>query len=432
MITTPDLAHGEFGHHYPSVLPGGEAVLFTINPPGQQSGSGDQIAVLDLKTGKQKTLVRGGSQAEYVNPGYLVYAAAGTLRAVRFDPDRLEVHGDPVPVLAQVATATLGTAEFSISPTGTLVYLPGGFAAATARSLVWIDRKGHEELIKAPPRAYYALRLSPDGTRLAIDIRDQENDIWVWDLARETSTRITVDPGIDSFPVWTTDSRRIVYSSAHGGTAPNLFWQAGDGTGPAERLTTADHVQFPMSFSPDGRSLLVKEQDASTRDDISILSMTGTRQLAPLIRTSFNERNAEVSPNGHWLAYESEESTPGQIYVQPFPLVNNGGRVQISTSGGSKPVWAPSGRELFYFNENALYSVAIRTTPSFSPGKPVKLFAVRPIGLLSGRFYDVSRDGQRFVVVKDPLPTNQLAADERGLVVVVNWVEELKTKVGVK
>jgi eukaryotic-like serine/threonine-protein kinase len=433
MITKSDFAHGEFGHYFPAVLPGGQALLFTINAaPGQPSHDADQIAVLDLKTGKQKTLLRGGSQAEYVFPGYLVYAAAGALRAVRFDLERLEVQGDAVPVQAQVATSTLGTAEFSISRTGSLVYLPGSFAGSTARSLVWIDRKGREELIKAPPRAYYALRLSPDGTRLAIDIRDQDknNDIWVWDLDRETSTRITVDPGVDSFPVWTTDSRRIVYSSMHGGASPNLFWQAADGTGSAERLTTADHVQFAMSFSPDGGSLLVKEQNAGTADDISILSMTGKREVASLIHTSFNERNAEVSPDGHWLAYESDESTLGQIYVQPFPQVNNGGRVQISTNGGWKPMWAPNGRELFYFNDNALYGVAVHTTPSFSLGKPVKLFDARLTWqLVSGRFYDISRDGQRFVVIKDPRPTNQAAAEAQGLVVVVNWVEELKAKV---
>ena len=286
-----------------------------------------------------------------------------------------------MPVQAQVATTTLGTAEFDISRTGSLVYVPGDFAGSTAaRSLVWIDRTGREEPIKAPPRAYYALRLSPDGMRLALDIRDQENDIWIWDLFRETLTRLTTDPGLDSFPVWTIDSRRIVYTSVDGGPSANIFWTAVDSPGHAERLTTADHVQFPMSFSRDGASLLVTEQNTGTGQDISVLSMSGNRQLSPLISTAFNERNAEVSPDGHWLAYESDESTPAQIYVLPFPQVNNGGRVQISTSGGVKPVWAPGGRELFYFNDSALYVVAVTTTPSFSAGKPVKLVDVRPIG----------------------------------------------------
>jgi serine/threonine-protein kinase len=430
LITKPDLARGELGYHNPSLLPGGDAVLFTITSAGQQSGSSDQIAVLDLKTGKSRTLIRGGRQAEYVAPGYLVYATAGTLRAVRFDLGRLELQGDAVPVLTQVGTTAFGVAEFSISRTGALVFMPGVLAFAAPRSLVWIDRKGQEKPINAPPRAYYALRLSPDGTRLALDIRDQDNDIWVWDLARETPTRITVNPAVDSFPVWTPDSQRIVYTSVLGGVSANLFSQSADGTGAPVRLTTADHVQFAMSFTPDG-SLLVKEQNPGTKDDISVLSMTGNREVSQLINTPFNERNAEVSTDGHWLAYESDRSGELQIYVQPFPKVNDGGGVQISATGGSKPVWAPSGRELFYFNDSALYVVAVQTTPRFSAGKPVKLFDVRFVGqLLSGRFYDVSRDGQSFVVIKDAPTPNQPAAEAPSLMVVLNWVEELKAKVG--
>jgi serine/threonine-protein kinase len=444
MITKPDSAHGEGDHLHPSVLPGGQAVLFTITAPGGQVES-NQVAVLDLKTGKQKTLIRGGSQAEYVEAfdaaqakpsgggqGYLVYAAAGTLRAVRFDLSRLEVRSDPVPVAEQVAAVSTGAAEYSISRAGALVYVPGGLnSQGVLRSLAWVDRKGHEEPIKAPPRAFTALRLSPDGTRLALDIRDQDNDIWVWDLARGTPTRLTFDPGLDYYPVWTPDSRRIVFSSVQGGAA-NLFWQAADGTGTLERLMTADHQQNASSFSPDGASLLVRDVNGPTGDDIAILSMSGKRQLAPLIQTSFAERNAEVSPDGHWVAYESAESTPTQVYVKPFPSVNSG-RWQISTSGGVKPVWAPNGRELFYLNNNALYVVAIQTTPAFSPGNPVKLFDMRPIaGVVGARYYDVSRDGQRFVVIKEPQPTDSSAAASQSLVVVVHWIEELKAKVGIK
>ena len=167
----------------------------------------------------QKILVRGGSQAQYVPSGHLVYAAAGTLRAVAFDLKRLEPIGTPVPVLSQVATLPSGTAEFDVARDGTLVYVSGGAGVtAPTRTLVWVDRQGREEAIKAAPaRAYVYPRLSPDGTRVALDIRDQENDIWVWDFARETLTRVTFDPGLDRAPAWTPDGRRVVFSSQAGG-----------------------------------------------------------------------------------------------------------------------------------------------------------------------------------------------------------------------
>jgi hypothetical protein len=174
VLTIPDTAHGEQNHLFPSVLPGGRAVLFTITSPGPSENA--QVAVLDLTTGQRKTLIRGGSQADYVEPGYLVYAVAGTLRAVRFDPMKLEVLSDPVPVVESVRTLVSGAAEFSVSAHGALVYVQGG-AAGTARSLVWVDRQGHEEPIASPPRAYQMPRVSPDGTRLAVSINDQDLDI---------------------------------------------------------------------------------------------------------------------------------------------------------------------------------------------------------------------------------------------------------------
>ncbi len=440
VISKPDAAKGEGDHQHPAVLPGGD-ILFTITSTALQVEN-SQVAVLDRKTGAIKTLIRGGSQPEYVAPstavgagaGYLVYGAAGSLRAVHFDAKRLEVTSDPVPVVEQVAMVTSSATEFSISRTGTLVYLPGSLSAMSAnRSMVWIDRKGHETPINAPPRAYYALRISPDGTRIALDIRDQQNDVWVWNMARATLTPLTFDPNIDGNPLWTPNSQRIVFASARGGTAGNLYWQAADGTGAPERLTTSDHTQFPASFSPDSSLLILTDRAAS--DDVGILPMD-KRQYAPLITTTWAERNAEVSPDGKWVAYESFESSPPQIYVRPFPDVN-GGRWQISKDGGTKPAWSANGRELIYVGPSgttrALYAVAIPTTPK-SAGNPVKLFDVQDMpGQANGRFYDVSRDGQRFVVIKSPLLTDASgSANTQKLVVVANWVEELKAKVGVK
>ena len=229
MLTRPDRAQGEADHLWPEILPGGRAVLFTIT---SQTGGLEaaQVAVRDLRTGTQKVLLRGGSHGHYVasglgspkrerEGGHLVYVAAGTLRAIPFDPTRLETHGTAVPVLSRLVTKDTGTGDFAVATDGTLVYVdaPGGLAAANARTLVWVDRSGKEEPVAAPPRAYLHPRLSPDGTRVALSSLDEENDLWIWDLRRATLTRLTLDPGQDWFPVWTPDGRRIVFSSNRGG-----------------------------------------------------------------------------------------------------------------------------------------------------------------------------------------------------------------------
>ena len=251
----PDFEHGEQDHLFPFVLPSGGTVLFTI---AASSADNAQIAALDLSTGARKTLVRGGSHAEYVETGHLVYGIAGTLRAVRFDANHLEVRGDPVPVVDQLAMFASGGAEYSVSRSGTLVYVPGGAPAGTGalRSLVWVDRSGREEPLKAPQRAYSTLRLSPDSSRLAVSIADQELDVWMWDFVHKTLGRLTFDPAGDQTPIWTPDGRRIIFSSGRAGTS-NLFWQAADGTGTVERLTTSVNPEFTPSISPDGTSIVI-------------------------------------------------------------------------------------------------------------------------------------------------------------------------------
>jgi eukaryotic-like serine/threonine-protein kinase len=447
-LTTPDPKQGEASHVFPFVLPGGQAVLFTITTASGVDNA--QVAVLDLKTGQRKTLIRGGSQAQFVDPwtgseqagssgsghvGYLVYAAAGTLRAVRFDRTTLEVLSDPVPVLEQVMTKASGTVEFSLSRQGALSYMPGGVGvlAGAQRSLVWVNRQGREEPIKAPPRTYNSARLSPDGTRVAVDIRDQEYDIWIWDLARETLTRLTLDPGADDSPVWTPDGRRILFRSSRGGSAANLFWQLADGTGAVERLTTSPYNQYPKSASPDGKSLVLAEQRPGTREDLMLLALDGKQQTQPLLQTTFNENNGDISPDGRWLAYESDESGRMEVYVRPFPNVD-GGRWPISAVGGSRPLWARSGRDLFFVDANGFLMAVpiIQTMPSFRPGKAVKVFDTLYF-LGSARAYDVSRDGQRFLMIKDNAPSaDPKPAPTVSMVVVLNWLEELKARLPTK
>ncbi len=361
----------------------------------------------------------------------------GTLRAVRFDPGTLAVLSDPVPVVEAVTTLQSGAAEFSVSRTGALVYVPGGATGGT-RSLVWVTRQGHEEpLAAAPPRAYNYPRLSPDGTRVALDIRDQQNDIWIGDLARQTLTRLTFGPAADMFPVWSPDSRRLIFASARAG-APNLFWQAADGTGAAERLTESPNSQVPNAITPDGTRIIFRENPGTTVSgtgtDVMLMPLQPPRRAQPLLQTAFAQGNAEIAPEGRWLAYESGESGRLEIYVRPFPDVG-GGRWQVSTGGGRTPLWSRNGQELFYLSllEGVVMAVRVQAGSSWSSSTPERVlqgqyFYSNPA---NGRTFDIAPDGRRFLMIKQG-GSDGAAAPQNRIVFVQNWVEELKTRVSTK
>jgi len=432
-LTKPDIARGEQDHILPSMLPDSRHVLFTVTTSGGPDAA--QIAVFDRQTNQTRTLVRGGTDAQYVDTGHLVYAAGGSLRAVRFDPSRLEVLGNPVPVVDQVMALSTGAANFRIARAGTLAYIPGGTAGGigAARSLVWVTREGREEAVDAPPRAYGTLRLSPDETQIAADIREQPPNIWIWNVRRKTLTPLTFDRTASIGPVWTPDGRRIVFSSGRDGQ-PNLYWQASDGTGAAERLATSPHSQAPTSLSPDAKSLVVQDIDPRNGPDLMLLHLDGTRQVDRLINTEFAELGGEISPDGRWITYHSNESGRSEVYVRPFPKANEG-RWQISTAGGTRATWSKNGRELFYLapvaNGVALMAVPVQTTPTFSAGQPAKLFTGPWFALPAGRTYDVSNDGKRFVMIKDANVAGERVSPPT-ITIVLNWVEELKARVPTK
>ena len=422
MLTRADTAQGELDHFWPEFLPGGRAVLFTIVSAGAMNTA--QVAVLDLTTGVRKVLLRGGTHAQYVPTGHLIYGAAGSLHAVPFDLERLEVTGEAVKVLEQVAITPEGAVNVTVSQDGTLVYVRVGTEAA-ARALVWVSRDGREERIAAPPRAYIYPRLSPDSTRVALEVWDQDHDIWVWNLARETLTRLTDNPGRDGFPVWTPDSQRLIFGSARNGST-NLFRRAADGTGSVDRLTESQKIQFPYSISPDGTRLVFREDDPETGLDIAIASLKDELPTSPLIRTAFNEVNAEVSPDGRWMAYQSNESGQDEIYVRPFPQVSDG-RWQVSTAGGTRPLWAHTGQELFYLAPDGLNEVPIAAGTSFKAGRATRLIERRYFAETAfiGRTYDVSSDGQRFLMIR-PGGAGGDGTERSNIIVVQGWFEELK------
>ena len=429
VLTRPDRAQGEADHFWPEMLPGGRGVLFTIT---SLTGGLDaaQVAVLDLQTGARRILVRGGSHAHYVSSGHLVYASAGTLRAVPFDLARLETRGTPVTLVPDVVTTIKGGVNAVVAGDGTLAYVLGT-VEGTPRTLVWVDRQGLETPIPTPPRPYLLPALSPDGTRVAVFANDQERDLWLWDLGRATLTRLTSAPGVDVVQVWTPDSRRLIFTSERAGVR-NLFWQAADGAGVVEQLTESPHTQYPTGVSPDRRRLIFTDDSPTTGNDVMAIELDATRRVTPLVQSPFTERNGIISADGRWLAYEANDSGRFEIYVRPFPEVNSG-RWQVSTTGGTRPIWARSGQELVYVSPTgALMSVGVARGPSWAATTPTLVVKEGYFTNLNwwGRSYDISPDGQRFLMIKEGGAEGTAAP--ASIIVVQHWVDELKRLVPTK
>jgi serine/threonine-protein kinase len=286
-----------------------------------------------------------------------------------------------------------------------------------------------------PQLAYTYPRISPDGHRLAVDIRDQDQDVWVWDFERETLTRLTFDPAADTTPLWTPDGQRIVFFR----NGQGLRWQASDGTGPVESLTeSGPRTQSAGGFTNDGKRIVFEEWTGAGANDrhIRILQLDGHGTTDLLANPKFAEMDPDLSPDGRWLAYESNESGRLEIYVRPFPDVQSG-RWQISRDGGTRPMWARNGRELYFmagglYNStagSALMAVSVETSPAFRAGNPQQLLPGPYFSNLGNRTYDVSADGQRFLMVKR---AGQTAATPDRIIVVDNWFEEFKRRVPVK
>jgi eukaryotic-like serine/threonine-protein kinase len=416
------LEKGEIAHRWPEFLPNGKAMLFTAGPTSI-NWTNAQVVVSSLGTGEQRNLIPGGTQPHYAPTGHLLYALGGSLMAVPFDSQRLTVAGAEVPVVEGVLqSTTTGVAQYSVSATGSLVYVPGGVQAAPHR-LVWVNRDGTEQPVAAPARSYVFPRLSPDGRRLAVTIQGQEVQLWLYDLSRETLTRFAFEGKFNTNPVWTPDGKRIAFNSNKEGSM-NLFWQPSDGTGGPERLTTSEFLHFPMSWSPNGKVLAFVEVAPTTGYDIWITTV-GDRKVQPFLRTPFNESVPMFSPDGRWIAYISNESGRWEVYVQPYP--STGGKWQISAEGGTEPVWNRNGRELFFRNGDKIMAVEITEHPNLAAGKPRVLFEghyVLPPGTTPN--YDVSPDGQHFIMIKANEAVEEAPAQ---INVVLNWFEELKRRV---
>jgi eukaryotic-like serine/threonine-protein kinase len=426
-ITTTDPKENDT-HGAPQFLSGGKTVLFSRIISRRR-----EIVVQSLESSEQKVLVRGGDFPHYVPTGHLVFVEQGNLMAVRFDLVRLEVSGFPVVVLKGIGQSGSGQSDFAFSDEGALVYVAASAAAGQENRLVWVDRKGTEQLLPTPLRPYVRPRLSPDGQRIAVSFPD-DNDahqVWIYDLGSDRMRRLTGE-GSNLFPVWTRDGKRVIFrfSQLDGARPVNLVWQSADGGGPIETLVTEEEpstLSTPASASPDG-TVLLYNRVAPTFADVRTVPLRGDRQPQPYLQPAFSEGAAQLSPDGRWVAYVSNEFGRYDIYVRSFS--NPQMKWPISDGGGVEPVWARNGQELFYRSGDRMLAVDITTHPTFLPGKPRELFIgqfSRGSTAVGAAGYDVSLDGRRFLMVK---PVGQAEATQ--INVVQNWFEELKRLVPAK
>jgi serine/threonine-protein kinase len=403
----------------PQVLPDGRGVLFTLASGRAITASDLDIAILSSGASEPKIVIRGGSNARYLRSGQIVYVRDGSLLSVPFDLSTMSVTGTPASVLDGIEKAW-GGSNYSISNNGTLVYEPSSGRKAGSIFAI-VDLKGNVQPVPAAVGNYDEFSISPNGRSIASRIFAINDDIWINDIATGAPLRLTFEPLDEIFPQWTPDGKRIAFGTRIG----KIFWKLSDGTGQREELSHGDYPRYPTSFSPDGKSIAFVEIHPSRQRDIWLMPLDGNRQPQPLLNTDADEWGAKFSPDGHWLAYVSNETGQAEIFVRP--MNSAGGRRQLSSAGGTKPVWAPNGRELFLVKGDQLAAIPLdgQSNPT---GRDRVVLSVPKFGDLQidPQFpnYDIMPDGQHFVFLFAPL--SSLTTTHYN--VVLNWFEELKKK----
>jgi serine/threonine-protein kinase len=421
LLVKPDPKRKERAYAWPHFLPDGRSVLFTIVP--ETSMDGAAIAVLNLETLEVKVLLTGGSAGRYASTGHLVYAAGSGLKAIAFDPDHHEIRGHAV-ALPDVEVATTpdnGAADFALSETGTLIFITPEVPGQLPRTLSWVDRRGFEERLALAPGIYRDPRISPDGTRVALDVAGANRNIWIWDLQRRSMTKLTEGPTEDLLPVWTPDGGRVFFSSDRAGNF-DVYSQAAEGATAARVEFAGPGAQMTMAFTPDGGRLLLVEDFK----DVDMFNPARPARLEPLLHSKFTELLATVSPDGRWIAYESDESgNQVEIFLRPFPDVS-GRREKVTINGGRYPLWAPKGGELFYVDlDGRMMAASVSLSPTLRLGAVTKLFDWQKPGRgPSGMPYDVSPIDGRFLVLN--APARDASSGTIQVSVILNWFQELK------
>ena len=445
-VTILDPQKAEFTHRHAQVLPGGKAIIFTVVSSGMDSYNDASVELQVLRTKQRKILVRRGFAARYAPSGHIVYANGGDLYAVPFDLNSLETKGPPIKVVDGVLmSVNTGAAYFDVSSTGSLAYVPGHAEGGT-RTLVWVDRQGTEEALPLKPASYLFPRLSPDGKTLAVEIEGATHNLYTYEFARTVLSQMTND-GLSHAPVWTPDGKSICFRSWKAGTM-TMWEMPTDRSHAEERLTEYGARQSAVSVSPDGRFLAYDQMgdlstdgegseppsdggmgEMGTGSDIWILPLQGSDRKPQRFKGSTSdEASPKFSPNGKWVAYCSNETGRSEAYVGPWP--GPSWKIQISSEGGTDPLWSQAGNEIFYRNGDKMMVVPVNTTGEFDPGPPRLLWeghyshgmssSCGPPGVSSSA-YDVTADGERFLMIKD------LTQDvgSTNVVVVLNWTGEL-------
>ena len=432
--TLTPIADGEMMQRWPQMLPGSKAVLYTSL--GQNTGTFDtaDVVVRSLPDGPRKVLLAGGYFARYVRSGHILYSREGTLFAMPFNLDRLEVTGPSVPVIeAMLSSNNSGAAQLTVSDTGTAAYVSGA-TATNAAPIVWLDQSGKTSPLRSSLADWSSPSFSPDGSRLAMDISDGvQVDVWVYDWARDTLSRLTFDKADDVRPSWTPDGRRIIFASKRGDKGvQDLYWQRADGTGEVQKLTDGPNVKYGGSMHPSGKWLAYTEQRPGTGQDVMILPLQGDEETGwkpgtatAFLSSPYTEGSPQFSPDGRWVAYISNESGRNEIYVRPFP--GPGGKWQISNGAADDPTWSLKKKELIFASGDDLrimkasYSVE---GDSFKADKPepwsAATFTSRPRA--PSRDLDLHPDGQRLAIAPGQTAAN---AKVDKVVLVFNFFDEL-------
>jgi serine/threonine-protein kinase len=416
-------------HAFPQILPGSRAVLFLAVPLSYDADQ-SRIEVVSLADHRRKVLVQGGTSPHYLMSGHLVYASKGTLFAIPFDLDKLETRETAISVLDQVAFQPKSPgADFDVSRTGTLVYRRGNGVGSGLRTIQWVDGAGKKEPLLAKPGAYSRLRFSPDGKRLSflVDTGGVNRDVWVYDSQRDAMTRLTFGGRHDS-PIWSPDGRYIVFGLPNG-----IYWTRADGAGQPQPLTQSTTTQIPASFTPDGKRLAYGDYGGGNSQVFTVPLEDQGGQLKAgkpeqFLKSSFADQAPLFSPDGRWLAYQSNESGKLEVYVRAFPppLSGQGGKWQISNSGGNNPLWSRKGHDLVYQSGDQIMAASyIVKGDTFQADTP----RVR-IAKLGGTFWDLAPDGKR-VAVLTPVESAEAPTREHEVVFLENFSDELRRKVPV-
>ncbi|HMK28612.1 MAG TPA: protein kinase [Terriglobales bacterium] len=401
---------------FPSLLPSNRGVLFSL-----QSGA---VGVYDFRNQNERVFLRGGTSPQYSPTGHLVFARRGTVQVVPFDIEHLKPAGPPLQLFDRVRTERDGAAQFTFAADGTFIYASGGDGAVG--SLVWVDRSGNKQPLQAPVGDYSAFHLSPDGSRVVIPINTPTGaDIWLYEIGRGTTTRLTSD-NKSSMPVWSPDGNAVYFMNWESGT-PNIYRKTIDSGERIQLTHWTGNGGWPSAMSPDGRSLVVARATTNAKNDLWILRMSGDARMSnptveeiPVLTSGFDETLADVSPDGHWLTYTSDESGGWEVYVCAFP--HPGEKIRISIDGGEEPVWSPNGRELYYRFGTKWFVADVTLGERFTASRPRLLFE-GPFANIPSYSYNAAPDG-RFLVVEGVEQEKTLTE----LNVVTNVFDEIKRR----